>query len=315
MVATYHRPMPEPVEPATHLGLPAWGFAFPGPLRDELTALALDGTKIATAGLGVDYVVDGDFPSRPGDREVLLDSDGRPVAIIETTRVELSTIALVSDEFARAEGEGFADARTGGSRTSGSGTATSTTFGPGSATRRSSSPTRPSSCASGSALVERLDGSGLMATRITPADRLTTIGQHAGMERSIAISRPTVGSERLYSSIVSTAPGDKTRIHHHGDCETSIYIVSGTGPLHVGPDRPRARDVGRGRRLRVHPGGRDPRRGERQHDRAARRRPDAELPGFARRVRRWRPRRCRRRARAVLDARWPAGGTARCSTC
>ena len=47
------------------------------------------------------------------------------------------------------------------------------------------------------------------------------------MERSIAISKPLVGSERLYSSIVSTAPGDKTRIHHHGDCETSIYIVSG----------------------------------------------------------------------------------------
>ena len=66
-----------------------------------------------------------------------------------------------------------------------------------------------------------------MATRVTPADRVTTVGQHPGMERSIAISRPTVGSERLYTSIVSTAPGDKTRIHHHGDCETSIYIVSG----------------------------------------------------------------------------------------
>ncbi len=67
-----------------------------------------------------------------------------------------------------------------------------------------------------------------MATRITPADRLTAVGQHAGMERSIAISRPTVGSERLYSSIVSTAPGDRTRIHHHGDCETSIYLLRGT---------------------------------------------------------------------------------------
>ena len=57
------------------------------------------------------------------------------------------------------------------------------------------------------------------------------------MERSIAISAPTVGCERLYSSIVSTAPGDQTRIHHHGDCETSIYILSGRGALHVGPDR------------------------------------------------------------------------------
>ena len=91
--------------------MPAWGFAFPGPLRDELTALALDGTKTATAGLAVDYVMDGVMPARVGDREVLLDSADRPVAIIEVTKISMSTIALVDDEFARAEGEGFADAR------------------------------------------------------------------------------------------------------------------------------------------------------------------------------------------------------------
>src|SRR4029077_14135465 len=83
------------------------------------------------------------------------------------------------------------------------------------------------------------DGSGPyhrgMATRITPAERLTSTGQHAGMERSIAISAPRVGSVRLYSSIVSTAPGDKTRIHHHGDCETSIYILSGRARYTWGP--------------------------------------------------------------------------------
>ena len=74
-----------------------------------------------------------------------------------------------------------------------------------------------------------------MATRITPADRLTSVGQHTGMERSIAISAPLVGSVRLYSSIVSTAPGDKTRIHHHGECETSIYILSGRAHYTYGP--------------------------------------------------------------------------------
>jgi uncharacterized RmlC-like cupin family protein len=55
------------------------------------------------------------------------------------------------------------------------------------------------------------------------------------MERSIAISSPLVGSQRLYSSIVSTAPGDKTRIHHHGECETSIYILSGAACYTFGP--------------------------------------------------------------------------------
>lgn len=74
-----------------------------------------------------------------------------------------------------------------------------------------------------------------MATRITPADRLTSVGQHAGMERSIAISAPLVGSVRLYSSIVSTAPGDRTRIHHHGECETSIWIASGRARYTFGP--------------------------------------------------------------------------------
>ncbi len=75
----------------------------------------------------------------------------------------------------------------------------------------------------------------VMATRITPADRSTTVGQHAGMERSIAISAPQTGATRLYSAIVSTAPGDKTRVHHHGACETSIYILSGQARYTWGP--------------------------------------------------------------------------------
>jgi uncharacterized RmlC-like cupin family protein len=67
-----------------------------------------------------------------------------------------------------------------------------------------------------------------MATRVTPAELRTSTGQNADMERAIAVSRSTVGSERLYSSIVTTAPRGRTRVHHHGECETSIYIVSGT---------------------------------------------------------------------------------------
>ena len=110
MVAAYHPAMPEPDVPTTYRGMPAWGFAYPGALRDRLTALALDGTKVATAGLAVDYVVEGGLPPRPGDRSVLIDSAARPVAVVETTRLEFSTISLVGDDFARDEGEGFADA-------------------------------------------------------------------------------------------------------------------------------------------------------------------------------------------------------------
>jgi uncharacterized RmlC-like cupin family protein len=74
-----------------------------------------------------------------------------------------------------------------------------------------------------------------MAVRVTPEQRRTGTGQTADMERSIAISASATGSLRLYSSIVTTAPGKKTRIHHHGPCETSIYILAGRAHYTWGP--------------------------------------------------------------------------------
>ena len=74
-----------------------------------------------------------------------------------------------------------------------------------------------------------------MARRITPRERSTSAGQNDDMERSIAISTETVGAAGLYSSVVTTAPGGKTRIHHHGECETSIWIVSGRARYTFGP--------------------------------------------------------------------------------
>ena len=74
-----------------------------------------------------------------------------------------------------------------------------------------------------------------MATRITPSQRSTSAGQNSDMERSIAISTETVGSDGLYSSVVTTAPGAQTRVHHHGECETSIWIASGRAHYTFGP--------------------------------------------------------------------------------
>ena len=74
-----------------------------------------------------------------------------------------------------------------------------------------------------------------MAIRIRPEERSTSTGQNADMERSIAISAERVGSAGLYSSVVTTAPGARTRIHHHGDCETSIWIASGRARYTFGP--------------------------------------------------------------------------------
>lgn len=74
-----------------------------------------------------------------------------------------------------------------------------------------------------------------MAIRIRPAERATSAGQNADMERSIAISADTIGSVGLYSSVVTTAPGARTRVHHHGACETSIWIASGRARYTFGP--------------------------------------------------------------------------------
>jgi len=99
--------MPLPPDAAS---LPAWGFAFPGPLRDELTALALAGTKTTTAGLLVEMELDGEALPTPGMREVLLDSDERPVAVIETVECRVTRLADVEDRHAIDEGEGYANA-------------------------------------------------------------------------------------------------------------------------------------------------------------------------------------------------------------
>ena len=74
-----------------------------------------------------------------------------------------------------------------------------------------------------------------MAIRIRPDERSTATGQNNDMERSIGISADRVGSVGLYSSVVTTGPGARTRIHHHGACETSIWIASGRARYTFGP--------------------------------------------------------------------------------
>ncbi len=106
-------PMPErsPMpEPDLLEGLPRWGFAFPGGLRDELTRLALAGTKTTTAGLLAEMDADGEAVPAAGDRSVLVDSSERPVAILETVSCRIVRLADVDDQHAIDEGEGYANA-------------------------------------------------------------------------------------------------------------------------------------------------------------------------------------------------------------
>jgi len=89
-------------------GLPVCHFGFPGSLRDKLVAAVLCGEKTATASLRLEYEPEGeDELPRPGLRWVVVDSDERPVAVIETSEVRVVRACDVDERFAIDEGEGF----------------------------------------------------------------------------------------------------------------------------------------------------------------------------------------------------------------
>jgi uncharacterized protein YhfF len=87
--------------------LPVAEFAFPGPLRDRLVAAILDGTKTSTTALLAGFVHEGLPVPHVGQREQVIDSAGRPVAVIEYTEVRVGTRSDVDEAFAVEEGEGF----------------------------------------------------------------------------------------------------------------------------------------------------------------------------------------------------------------
>ena len=86
--------------------MPRVEFAFPGPLRDKLVAAILNGTKTSTTGLVVDYEHEGEPLPEVGSRAVVIDSDDRPVAVIEVTDVRVVPLAQVDLAHAMDEGEG-----------------------------------------------------------------------------------------------------------------------------------------------------------------------------------------------------------------
>jgi uncharacterized protein YhfF len=91
-------------------GLPALELAFPGPDRDSGVAAILAGRKTALTGLLQILEHAAEPVPEPGQRFSVLDSVGQPAAVIELTEVRVARISAVDDEYARAEGRGYADA-------------------------------------------------------------------------------------------------------------------------------------------------------------------------------------------------------------
>ncbi|MDY0815209.1 ASCH domain-containing protein [Kitasatospora purpeofusca] len=82
-------------------------FAFPGPLRDQLVDAVLSGAKTSTAGLVTLYEAEDEPVPRAGDRNAVVDSAGRIVAVTETTEVRIVRLDEVDLRHALDEGEGY----------------------------------------------------------------------------------------------------------------------------------------------------------------------------------------------------------------
>ena len=82
-------------------------FAFPGPLRDKLVAAILRGEKTSTTGLVAEYEKYGEELPAVGERELMIDSAGEGVAVLETTEVRVLPLSEVDLQHALDEGEGF----------------------------------------------------------------------------------------------------------------------------------------------------------------------------------------------------------------
>jgi uncharacterized protein YhfF len=76
------------------------------PTANELADLVLSGTKRATACLVWVYEARRMPIPKAGDLSVVTRWDGRPVCVIETTRVEIHPYEEVDADFAATEGEG-----------------------------------------------------------------------------------------------------------------------------------------------------------------------------------------------------------------
>jgi uncharacterized protein YhfF len=75
-------------------------------MADELGALIVDGIKTATCSALWEYEAEGEPLPETGAKIVVLDGNGDPLCIVETTEVDVVPYDEVAAQFAYEEGEG-----------------------------------------------------------------------------------------------------------------------------------------------------------------------------------------------------------------
>jgi uncharacterized RmlC-like cupin family protein len=88
---------------------------------------------------------------------------------------------------------------------------------------------------------------------IRPHERSTATAQTMGIRREAAIAPDTTGATALWTGLASTPAGTVSAWHHHGDCETGIYVLRGRARFSWGPGGTASAEVGPGDFLAVAP--------------------------------------------------------------
>lgn len=96
-------PADSPVRDGRYL---AEGWGDSPRMADELGALISSGTKTATCSALWEYEAEGEPLPEVGTKTIVLDGDGDPLCIVETTEVAVRPYDEVDARFAYEEGEG-----------------------------------------------------------------------------------------------------------------------------------------------------------------------------------------------------------------
>ena len=89
---------------------------------------------------------------------------------------------------------------------------------------------------------------------IAPDQRDTRTAQTPGLQRHAAISAALTGSEQMWMGYAVLEPGGKTGVHHHGESETAIYVLSGVTRWWVGDQLDDVREARAGDFVFIPPG-------------------------------------------------------------
>jgi len=68
---------------------------------------------------------------------------------------------------------------------------------------------------------------------VRPGDRVPDVASGA-MLREAAIAQHIVGAERIWVGYVELPPGMVSAVHHHGEAESAIYVISGRARFYAG---------------------------------------------------------------------------------